>query len=109
MSQVHIIAEKATYPGNLADELFDIERKMAALKKTREKVRAQAVATGEDVLEGTFARLTISHVDGSHAINYREAAEDLLNPDQLDRYTVYRHGYTRYLVKSRHGNERKRA
>ena len=105
MAKISIVAEKAKYPGNLADELLHIKARIADLKEEEKRLQDHILATGEDVIEGVFARVTVSYVPDALLIDYRRAAEVHLNPAVLEQYTKFRQGTVRFNVRARRGDE----
>ena len=56
---------KAKYPGNLADELFELEARAANVALDIKAVKEAIVASGEKAIEGLYARVTVSHIDAA--------------------------------------------
>ena len=106
MSKLHIIADKAPYPQNLADEHFHIKARIADLKRDLKKIEDKLYATGQPVIEGNFARVTVSEVQPSWVIDYKEAATTLLKPEQVSKFTKLRSGSVRVVSKARQGTDK---
>jgi hypothetical protein len=109
MGKMTIIAQRAQVPGNLADEYLALKAKIADLKVKEKALQDAIVATGKDVIEGTFGRVTVSEIEDRWEIDYRAAAVDRLGPKILARYRKFVAGTTRFNVRARKGEEVKAA
>lgn len=103
MGKMTIVAARASAPGNLADEYLSLKAKLADLKVQEKRLQDAILATGRDVIEGTFGRVTVSKIAESWAFDFKAAAEANLTPAVIARYTKPVAGTTRFNVRARKG------
>ena len=104
MSNITIMTTKAKYPGNLADEHFHLKAQIADLKRELSAVEDAIYLSGERVIEGNFARVTVSEVKPGTAIDYKAAAEAYLAPAVVAGFTKLRNGSIRVISNARQGH-----
>lgn len=61
MSTITITTEKAKYPGSLADEYLALQARQAGLAEQMRDLKSRIDGTGHKVIEGNWARVTVSH------------------------------------------------
>lgn len=109
MTNVTIVTPKASHPGNLADEYLHLKAQLADLKKAEAQIKDAILATGKDVVEGNFGRVTVSQIADRDTIDYKRAAETMIAPKALSNFTKLVSGGFRFNVKARRGDEEKAA
>lgn len=105
MTNITIIAAKAAYPGNLADEYLHLKAQMADLKKAEDALKDAILATGKASIEGNFGRVVVSEIVQRVTIDYKRAAETMIAPKVLADFTRVLPGNYRFNVKARIGEK----
>ena len=109
MTLVTITTQKAKAPGNLADEYLHLKAQLADLKRQEADLQKMILATGKDVIEGNFGRVSVSEISDRNQIDYKQAAETLIAPAKLATFTKFVQGGFRFNVRARRGDEEKAA
>lgn len=77
---------KTRFPGNLADEYLKLQADKAELASREKALKEAILATREAAIEGAYARVSVSLIEGRLEIDYKAAALDLIAEKALESY-----------------------
>lgn len=96
-----ITTQKARHPGNLADDYLHLKAQMADLKKQEKALQDAILATGKDIVEGNFGRVSVSEIADREDLDYKRAAQTMIAPKVLANFTRQVAGFYRFNVRAR--------
>jgi hypothetical protein len=104
MTMITITAQKARFPGNLADELGALQGQIKELRDAERALKDALIETGRAKVEGNFFSVSISEIEDTFPIDWEVAFAALVPKTRQDRaaeFTKLRRGGFRVQARAK--------